>query len=64
MLVHIWVLVVISIEVCNADFFLERHEAGNWPFLIDHGGTYNPKTAWKVIDRSRQVTASEVDRKY
>ena len=27
------------------------------------GGTYNPKKAWKVIDRSRQVTASEVDRK-
>ena len=27
------------------------------------GGTYNAKKAWKVIDRSRQVTASEVDRK-
>ena len=26
------------------------------------GGTYNAKKAWKVIDRSRQVTASEVDR--
>ena len=28
------------------------------------GGTYNAKKAWKVIDRSRQVTASEVDRKF
>ena len=27
------------------------------------GGTYNPKRAWKVIDRSRQVIPTEIDSK-